>query len=263
VLDRRLQVRLLPREQRSVRRELLADGVEKRPEVAELVVLMQVERDAELPFAEPRQPAADHVDGPEEQLREERRDDDRDQERGERDVDGRTERRVELLPHQHRGYADADRSECLVAERHLLPHFERAAVLRIDDAQLVERAGVDKRRHVRARRQRLPFLRWIARRADDPLRVEDRGAGDALAVDARLEDGAQPGIAPQRDVRIVAGRDDDLARAMEDGVGEELAASLAFAQDDTGEACDVHGAQHDHGEADDGRDRGDLFGFDP
>ena len=64
---------------------------------------------------------------PEEQLREQRGDDHRDQQRRQGDVDGRTERGVELLPHQHRRHADANRSKCLVAERHLPLHVERAA----------------------------------------------------------------------------------------------------------------------------------------
>ncbi len=102
MLDRRLQVRLLPGEQRPVGRQLLADRVEERPELAELVVAIQVERDAELPLAEACQPAPDHVDRPQEQLREQPRDDDRDQQRRERDVEGRAQRRVELLAHQHR-----------------------------------------------------------------------------------------------------------------------------------------------------------------
>ena len=50
---------------------------------------------------------------------------------------------------------------------------------------------------------------------------------------------------------------------MKDGVREELTARLAFMQDDAGEAGNVNGAQRNHGEADDGRDRRDLLGFDP
>src|SRR5204863_7259361 len=72
MFDRGLQVRLLSREERAVRRQLLTDRVEERPEVPELVVLIEIERDAELAFAKPREPAADHVDWPEEQLREQR-----------------------------------------------------------------------------------------------------------------------------------------------------------------------------------------------
>ena len=140
MLDRRLQVRLLSREQRAIRRELLADGVEERPELAELVVRRKIERDAELTFAETRQSAADHVDGAQEQLREHRGHDDRDQQRRERDVDGRPKRRVQLLTHQHRRHTDANRSERLIAEHHLLAHLECAAVARVDHAQLVERA---------------------------------------------------------------------------------------------------------------------------
>ena len=52
MFDRRLQVGLLPREQRAIRRELLADGVEERSELAEFVARRQIERDTELAFAQ-------------------------------------------------------------------------------------------------------------------------------------------------------------------------------------------------------------------
>ena len=44
------RLRLLSGEQRSIGRQLLADGVEERAELAELVARRQVERDAELPL---------------------------------------------------------------------------------------------------------------------------------------------------------------------------------------------------------------------
>ena len=70
VLDGRLEVRHLTGHLRPVGRQLRADGVEERAELAELVVLLEIEPDAELAAAEPRQPAPDHVNRPQEQLRE-------------------------------------------------------------------------------------------------------------------------------------------------------------------------------------------------
>ena len=131
-------------------RQLLADGVEERAQVTELVVLIEVERDAELPFPEPRQSAADHVDRPQEQLREQRGDDDGDEHAGNGDVDRRPQRGVQFLTHQHRRDADANRPERRVAEHHLLAHFERAPIARVDGAELVERGALDERREIGA-----------------------------------------------------------------------------------------------------------------
>jgi hypothetical protein len=64
MFDRRLQIRLLSREQRSIGRQLLTDGIEERAEIPEFVAWRQVERHAELTFAEAGQTAADHIDGP-------------------------------------------------------------------------------------------------------------------------------------------------------------------------------------------------------
>ena len=49
---------------------------------------------------------------------------------------------------------------------------------------------------------------------------------------------------------------------MEDGVGEQLAARLAFMQHDPRQPRDMHRAERDDGEADDGRHRRNLLGLD-
>jgi len=60
---RRLQVRLLSREVHPIGRELLTHRVEERAELAELVTRRQIEGDAELALAEPREAAAEDVNG--------------------------------------------------------------------------------------------------------------------------------------------------------------------------------------------------------
>ena len=62
-----------------VGRQLGADGVEEAPQLAELVLLGQVEPHVELAAAETREPAPDDVNRPQDQLRERRRDDDGDE----------------------------------------------------------------------------------------------------------------------------------------------------------------------------------------
>ena len=58
-------------------------------------------------------------------------------------------------------------------------------------------------------------------------------------------------------------RDDDFSCAVKDGVGEQLAARLAFVQDDAREPGDMHGAQHHDGEADDRGHPANLLGLMP
>src|SRR5262245_27242095 len=143
MFDRRLQVRFLPCEQRSISRQLLTDGIEEGAEVSEFVAWWQVERDAEFTLAEARQTAADHIDGPQEQLREYCGNHDRDQQRCKRDVERGTQRRIQLLAHQYSRYANADRAERLIAEHHLLPHLEDASVASVDRTKLIDRIRID------------------------------------------------------------------------------------------------------------------------
>ena len=103
----------------------------------------------------------------------------------------------QLLPHQQRGHADADRAErprrrAIIGCR----TSSVCAVARVDHAQLLERAGrrrasPDRRAAAAAGRPALGSLAGD----DDAVGVEDGGAGDALAVDARLENRAQARVA--------------------------------------------------------------------
>ena len=81
MVDRRLEIRHLAGDLRSVGRQLLADRVERSAELAEFVVLVQVQLHAELAPAEARQAAPDDVDRPQQPLRQQRRDEHRDAER--------------------------------------------------------------------------------------------------------------------------------------------------------------------------------------
>ena len=74
LLHGRLEVGDLPRHLRPVRRQLLAHLVEEGAELAELVPLAEVQPHAELAAPEAREAAANHVDRPEQQLREQHRD---------------------------------------------------------------------------------------------------------------------------------------------------------------------------------------------
>ena len=82
--------------------------------------LIEVEPDAELAAAQPRQAAADDVNRPQQQLREQHRADDRHGQRDDGRHDARAERRVQILPDQQRRDADADRAEIGVAEQQRL-----------------------------------------------------------------------------------------------------------------------------------------------
>ncbi len=110
VLDRRLEVRHLAGHLRPVRRDLRAHGVEERAELAELV-LAEIELDAQLALSQPRQAAADDMNGPQQQLREERRPEDRHRQRDQRGERGRSERSIQIAPNQQRRHADANRPE--------------------------------------------------------------------------------------------------------------------------------------------------------
>ena len=109
---------------RTIGRELRADGVEERAELAELLVLLQVEPHAELAAAEPGQAAADDVNRPEQQLREGHRPEHRDAQREERRPDRVAEASGQVVADEQRRHADADRAEFGVAEQQRLPQLE-------------------------------------------------------------------------------------------------------------------------------------------
>ena len=68
MLHGRLQVCDLIGHVRPIGRQLRADGVEKRPELAELVVLIQIEADAELAATQSGEAAPEDVDRPKKDL---------------------------------------------------------------------------------------------------------------------------------------------------------------------------------------------------
>ena len=261
MFDRRLEARLLTGELRAIGRQLLADRVEERAQFAELVVLRQVELHAELTFAEPCESAAEHVDWPQQQLCEKRRDQDRHAERHGRGDERGSQRGVQLLAHQYGREADSNGAKCLVAEQHRLSHFERLSFFRIDHAQLVERALLEERRKIGTLRLTQALTRGIAARDDHAARVEDDGAGHALAVNARFEDRAEPRVGTQRFVRLGA-VGDHFPRAVEDRVRKKLASCLALVQHDAGDARHVQCAQRHHRDTHDRGDAGDLLAFD-
>ena len=109
------------------RPQLRADLIEHIAQLAELRVVAQIERGAEVAAAEPRQAAADHVHRPQHELREQHR-------RSAPRSAARRRRRappapaiVQVAPHQRRRQADADLAERRVAERHRLRPLEVAA----------------------------------------------------------------------------------------------------------------------------------------
>src|SRR5687767_11591732 len=106
---------LLADQGRAIRRQLLAHRVEEGAQFAELITRREIERDAKLAFAEPRQAASEDMNGPQEELREKRRDEHRDPESDGRGNERRAQRSVQLLPHQQGRNADSDRAKGLVS----------------------------------------------------------------------------------------------------------------------------------------------------
>ena len=127
-MHRRLEIGDLAGHLRTVGGQLGADGIEKRAELAELVVLSQVEAHAQFAPSKAGQPAANHVNRPQQQLRQQHRADDRDGEREARGDDRRAKRRIEIFPNEQRGYAHTDRAEVGVAK----PQVAKATVPQLD-----------------------------------------------------------------------------------------------------------------------------------
>ena len=69
-------------------------------------------------------------------------------------------------------------------------------------------------------------------------------------------------MAGRVDVIAIVSGDADFARAVEDGVRQELRAAVAFAKHDPTQARHVEGAQHDDRQPHDGGDADDLLAFD-
>ena len=250
LLDRRLKVGHLPGHLRAIGRQLLADGVEERAELAELVLLVEVELDAELALAEASQAAADHVDRPEEELRQQRRDQHRHRQRAERGDQCGTQRLVEVLADQQRRHADARRSNLGVAEQQRAAELEVLPLARVDRAQLRQRRPLEQLAEVADRRQPLPFERPIGVRHGHAVDIGQRRVHHVLRVEARLEDRAQAGIGAQRGERLGAA-DHHLLGAVVDRVGQQLGTRPALVEADARQPRQVQHTQDDDDHDDD------------
>ena len=161
LFDRRLEVRDLAGHLRSIGRQLFADGVEERAELAELVVLVEVQLHAELAAPQARQTAADHVNRPEQQLREQHRDQHRDGQRRQRRRERGPQRPFRSSPNQQRRHADADRSD-LACRRAAAAAGTRGSVPGSSRSPAAATTtGAPAACRDRRRRQRLPFERPI------------------------------------------------------------------------------------------------------
>jgi hypothetical protein len=81
VLNGGLEIRNLTGHLRAIGRELRADRVEKFAQLAELILLVEIQTDAEFTPSEAREAAPDDMNRPEENLREEHSAEDRHAER--------------------------------------------------------------------------------------------------------------------------------------------------------------------------------------
>ena len=126
MLDRELEIGDLSRHLGSIGGQLLADRVEEGAELAELVLLIQVQPHAEFAATESREAASDHMDRTQQQLRQQRRDQDGDGQRRERGRDGGAQREAQLIADEQRRDADPDRPELRIARRkhERLPELE-------------------------------------------------------------------------------------------------------------------------------------------
>ena len=182
------------------------------------------------------------MDRPEQELRKQHRDDHRHRQRRTRGRHRRAERRVQILPHEQGRHADADRSEVGVAEPQWLAVFQIASLPRVDRDKLRQRGARHRRRQVAADRQRLPLEHGIGVHHGRPVDVHDRREDHVLGVQARHENGPEPGIRAQRLVWRGAG-DHHLTRAMINGVGNELRARAALLEADARQPGEIQEAQ--------------------
>ena len=259
-IRRRLEVRRLPRDLGSIGRELLAHRVEEGAELAELVLLRQIEMDAEFSLTEPRQAAADHVNRPQQQLRQQRRYHHRHRQRGERRQQRRRQRLIEILANQQRRHANARRGNFPVAQHQRPAELQVLPLAGVDRDELRERRARQQRAEIGRRRQRLPLERSIGVRDDHAARVGERGIHDVLRIQARFENRSQSGVGAQRRQRIGAAHL-QLLRALIDRVGHQLGARAALVEADARQLRQVQHAQDDDHHADQGGDAEDLLAF--
>ena len=249
---------------RPIGRQLRADGIEKGAELAELVVLTEIEAHAQFAATEAREAAANDVNRSQQKLREEHRAHDRDGERDTGHHDGGAKRGVQILPDQQRRHPDANRSEIGVAEPQRLPEFEILSLPRVDRLQLRQRRSREQLGEVAARRQHLAFARRIGMRDGEAFDVHERGVGDVLRIEARFENRPEARILVQCVVRgggVGVGAHHFLC-AMKDGVRDQLRARAAVLEADARQTREVQKAQEDDDRADDRRDAENLLPFD-
>ena len=197
MLDGRLEVRHLPGHLRSVGRQLRADRVEERAELAELVVLIEIELHAELAASEARQAAADHVNRPQQQLRQQHRDEHRHAERRRApSTQRRPQRRVEIAAR-----ISSVETPMRIEPNSVSPSSSGCAELEVAPLARVDRAQLRRAATAPAARSRSPPAGSGCPSSDGsacatatPCDVDDRRERHVLRVEARLEDRAQAGI---------------------------------------------------------------------
>ena len=128
--------------------------------------------------------------------------------------------------------------------------FDVAPLLGVERDELGERGTRQLGRQIGFRRENLPLEGAIRVRHHDVVRVDDRGEGDVLGIQRRLENRTETGVAAKRRVRIDA-LDDHLTRAVIHRFGEHIGARLAFFQRHAPEPRQVQQAQHHDDSAND------------
>jgi hypothetical protein len=261
-----LQVGFLPGQQRSIRGQLLTDRVEEVSQLAELVAGRHVERHAELALAQARQSAPQHVNRPQQKLREDTAHEDGHGERTQRREPRVPEQVLELTAHQQRGHSDANRTEGLALAPQRFPDLEVPALPREDFPKLRDRRLLEQRLEIVAPGQGAFVLRRLIHRRpgrfawplhdDHAVGIDD--GGDGVAVDAGFENRAKALVLAQRGVGIdVPG--DDPAGPVQDGIDQHLSPLVAFVEHHVGQTDRVERAQRHDGQADDGGHSDDLL----
>ena len=189
-------------------------------------------------------------------LREQRRQHRRHEERERHALHRGPERLPQLVFRQDHRDADPDRAELLLAEEERLPALERAVGQ--DGAEERHGVAIEDGRQIVLFRDRLPLFGRQVVRDCHPFTVHDRRVGDVGGVaDGGLEQRADPAVVAQRRIGIARARD-DVERALENRLPQELAARRAFLEAEPGERRDMVGRQRRHDEHDQGRHAGDL-----
>ena len=260
VFDGRLEMRHLPGHLRAVRRQLRADGIEEVAQLAELVLLIEVEPDAELARPEAGETAANHVDRSQQELRQEHRDPERDSKRDDGRDKGGPERLDQAVANQQRRNTHPDGAEFGIAAQQGVLQHERLALARVNRQQLNERRPFEEFREIVAFRQRPPLERPIHMNDGRAVDVGDGGEDEVFVIETRLEDRSQSGVVAQRFPEIaVIGH---LAGAVKDCIGQLLGTAAAFLEQDAGQGGQVQDADADDHHGDERGDAEDLLALD-